>query len=341
MKSYLMNPDRTLKLVERKIPSPKGNEVLVEVKACGICMTDYHIYKGNFKLDRPVVLGHEFSGIVEAVGNKVKNFKIGDRVTVNPTISCGKCVYCVRGDSNLCENGMSLGGAAKTILDGGFQEYTLVPEENLGILKNEISFEEGAFVEPLGCAIRGIQQSRLKIGEKVLIVGAGPMGLLLLQLSKINGASMVIVSELNPERREMAKKLGADYVLDPTNSNIPETVKEISNGGVDLAIEAVGKEITFKDAYESVGKKGRVLVFGVPSETASFSIPLFDIYFREIEVIGSFAISKESFNIALELLNNEKIRVKELISHRLTLEELPKALEMQEKSQGLKKMIIF
>jgi NADPH2:quinone reductase len=276
---------------------------------------------------------------VVKVGKKVRNFKEGDIVAAHPIISCGECEYCVSGHSNLCENAKVLGGAGEDIYDGGFQEYTIVPEKNLRKFNNKVDFEEAAFAEPLGCAVRGIQKSRLSLGEKVLIVGAGPMGLLLVQLASIYGASMIIVSEIDEQKRKIAEQLGAHITVNPKEVNVPEFVKDITKGGVELAIEAVGKVETFETAFKSLKKMGRAMIFGVPGDTAEYSIPLFPIYYEEYEIIGSYAVSYESFNIAVELLNNKRVNVKPLISHRFKLEEILSAFDLMDKNVGLKKMI--
>ncbi|MCD6546671.1 MAG: alcohol dehydrogenase catalytic domain-containing protein [Thermotogae bacterium] len=338
-KAAVLGLDRKISIVEREVPKPKEGEVLINVKACGVCRTDHHIYHGQFNIKQPVVLGHEFSGVVVGVGKGVKDFKEGDKVAAHPIIACGKCEYCVSGHSNLCENAKVLGGAGEDIYDGGFQEYTVVPEKNLRKFVDSVDFEEAAFAEPLGCAVRGIQKSRLSLGEKVLIIGAGPMGLLLTQLASIYGASLVIVSEIDEQKRRIAEQLGANITIDPKTTDVVEFVKDITNGGVNLAIEAVGKVETFETAFKSLRKMGRAMIFGVPSDTAEYSIPLFPIYYKEYEIIGSYAISYESFNIAVELLNNKRINVKPLISHRFKLDEILDAFDLMDRNIGLKKMI--
>jgi len=340
-RAAVLSVERRISLVEREISEPGADEVLINVKACGVCRTDHHIYHGQFKIKKPVVLGHEFSGIVVKVGKDVKNFKEGDRVVVHPIVACGKCKYCVSGHSNLCDNAKVLGGAGEDIYDGGFQEYTIVPEKNLRKISDKVDFEEGAFAEPLGCAVRGIQKSRLAIGEKVLIIGAGPMGLLLTQLAAIYGASLIIVSEIDEQKRKIAEQLGANITVNPLETDVVEFVKKIADGGVDLAIEAVGKVETFETAFKSLRNMGRAMIFGVPSDAAKYSIPLFPIYFREFEIIGSYAISYESFNIAVELLNNKRVNVKSLITHRFKLDNLLEAFDLMDRNVGLKKMIIL
>jgi len=339
MKAQVLYPNGRIKLEERETPTPGRGEVLIKVKRCGICMSDYHIYKGQFPRKKPVVLGHELSGVIVEIGKGVIGFKKGDRVTVNPILSCGYCEYCAQGDNNLCDEARTVGGAGIEIMNGGFEEYTAVPEVNLGKLARDVTFEEGALTEPLGCVIRGIQQSRLSMGEKVLIVGAGPMGLLLLQVVKQYGASYIIVSEIVEERRKIAKRLGADIVLNPKDCNVAQEVKRMTNGGVELAIEAVGRKKAAQDAYNSLRKGGRLLIFGVPPEDEKIEFKLFPIYFYEYEIIGSYAITNDSFRKALRMINTHKVDVNSIITHILALKDLPKALKMQEDGIGLKKMI--
>jgi len=333
-------PDKKLKIEERPIIKPKRGEVLVKVQCCGVCMSDYLIYKGEIPLKKPVVLGHEFSGVVEEVGEGVERFEPGDRVVVNPNVTCGYCSYCVKGMTNLCENAISLGGVGREIFDGGFQEYTVVPQQNLGKLEAETSFEAGTFVEPLGCVIHGVEKVNVFPGESVLVVGAGPIGLLLTQYLKLKASSKIIVSEPSEYRREIAKRLGADVALDPRQVNVASAVERLC-GKVDVAIEAVGKMETVKDALSAVKRGGRVLIFGVPPKEGTIPLKVFDVYFHEIAITGSYSLTQKTFYQALQLINGRRILTSELISHRFTLKDLPKAFQLQGAGIGLKKIIVL
>lgn len=340
MLAAVLYPDGSLRIEERDVPKPGRGEVLIKVKRCGVCMSDYLISQGEVPLDKPVVLGHEFSGIIEEVGEGVSEFKRGDRVAVNPSISCGYCSYCIKGLTNLCDNAASLGGMGKMIIDGGFQEYTIVPQQSLAKLGTETSFEAGTFVEPLGCVIHGIERVGISPGDVILVIGAGPMGILLTQFSRLKAPSKIIVSEPSSDRREIARRFGADLVLDPSQVDVASEVRR-AYGGADLAVEAVGKADTVRTALFSVRRGGRVLIFGVPPKGATIPLDVFTIYFDEVTMMGSYSLTRESFYQALRLINEGKIAVEELISHRFPLKELPEALHLQGEGKGLKKMIVF
>lgn len=343
MLAAVLYPNGKLKLENREIPTPKEGEVLVKVKCCGICMTDVHIAKGRFPVNKPIVLGHEFSGIVHDYGEHVGGVQKGDHVVINPLRSCGGCQYCQKGMPNLCQNALSLGGAAKTIIDGGFQEYAIVPKENIGHLSPESSFEAGAMVEPLGCAIHGINKLKVANEEHLLIIGAGPMGLILLQLAQLRGVAKIIVSEPMKTRRALAKQFGADVTHNPAEGKIVENLKtrEFLNQGVDLAIEASGNQKAVESAISSLKRGGRVLIFGVPPKDADVPVNIFHTYFHELTLRGSYALTNQSFHQALALINSKRLEIDSLISHKLSIRDISKALKLQEEGRGLKKMITF
>lgn len=343
MKAAVYYPSEGIKIENRNIPEPSEDEVLLEVKACGICMTDIYIASGEFDLTDPMVLGHEFTGIIQDVGGKVNKFKVGERVAVNPTITCRNCRHCDMGETNLCEEASSLGGAAKELRDGGFQEYTLVPEENLGHINDSVTFDEGSLVEPLGCAVHAIEKANITIGDDILLLGAGPMGLLILQLLSLQGSAEIIVSEPEQERREKVEEMGAFRVLNPLQSAVPTRVKGLSQTGrgVDLVIETVGKSETIQTGLNCLKRGGQLEVFGVPSRDAEVPVNLFSTYFDEVDIIGSYAITRRSFQQALSLINAGRIDTNAIISHKFQLSELNKAIELTKRGKGLKKVITF
>ncbi|MBS3791573.1 alcohol dehydrogenase catalytic domain-containing protein [Candidatus Bipolaricaulota bacterium] len=343
MKAAVFTPDGEINLREREKPTPGEGKVRVKVKNCGVCMTDVHITHGEFSVEDPVVLGHEFSGIVDEVGPGVERFNIGDKVAANPIISCGYCSYCKDGRTNFCQNAIILGGAGRNIIDGGFQEFSVVPQRNLEKLEEHVSFRRGAFAEPLACAIRGINRLQINTGDEILLIGAGPMGLLLLQLLQMQGAAKVIVSELIDERRELALELGADYSVSPENHEVPEEVRSLSDNkdGVDVAVEAVGNKTAAQTGIESLRRGGKMLIFGVPPEEAEVPVNIFDTYFDEIDLFGSYALTKQDFFASISLINGEKLELSSLVSHRLNIDDILKAIELTEKGEGLKKQIEF
>ena len=330
--------DRRVEEVER--PQIASNQVLVKVKACGVCMTDMHMYLWEFPVKTPVILGHEFSGEVVQVGEDIDDVHIGERVSVDPVLSCGVCDACAAGRDNLCKRVMSVGGAGNVIVNGAFAEYTAVPRLAIGKIPAEISFDQGAFVEPLGCCIHGVDMSRVEVGETVVLVGAGAIGLLLLQLVRQRGASTIITADLKDERLQLAKQLGADHVINPSREDLPTKLMEITHGeGADLVIEAVGSPQTVKQAIQMVKPGGRVTIFGVAPVNSKIETSPFDIYFREIEIIGAYAITRDAFQRSISMLQSGRIRVEPLITERFPLNEISKAFTLAEKKEGLKKII--
>lgn len=340
MLAAVLHGPRDLRVEEVERPAVNPRDVLVKVKACGVCMTDLHMYMWEFPVKTPVILGHEFSGEVSAIGKDVYGVQVGDRVAVDPVLSCSVCDECVSGRDNLCERLMAIGGAGNVIINGAFAEYAWVPQEAIGKIPSEISFDEGAFVEPLGCCIHGIDRSRVKAGETVVLIGAGPIGLLLLQLIRLAGASQIVVMDLKNERLKLAMKLGADLAINPLHEDPLGRLMELTHGkGADLAIEAVGSPATVKQAIQMVKKGGRVNIFGVAPVNSKIDTSPFDIYFREIEVVGTYAITREAFRRSIAMLQSGRIKIEPLITERFPLSDIAKAFTLVEKKEGLKKLI--
>ena len=340
MKAAVLRGQRDLRVEEVDNPTLSATDVLVKVRACGVCMTDLHMFTWEFPVQTPVILGHEFSGDIVKIGNGVGGIREGERVAVDPILSCGNCSSCAAGRDNLCTNARSIGGAGNVVMNGAFAEYVSVPVNSIGRIPSTISFDQGAFIEPLGCCVHGLDKSRVKAGETVVLIGAGVNGLLLLQLARLAGASTTIVVDMKPERLDLAKKLGADAVLNPSDSDVTEQVKRLTDHeGADLCIECVGSPSTTKQALKLVKPGGRVTIFGVSPVNAEMNFSPFDVYFREIEINGTYAITHDSFRRSIALLSTNRIDVTSLITDRLGLNEIRRAFELAEKKEGLKKMI--
>lgn len=341
MRAAVLHGVRKLRVQEVETPKVGPEEVSIKVGACGVCTTDLHMYKGEFPVKTPVILGHEFSGTVVDVGGSVKDLNVGERVAVNPIIPCGLCPPCKEGRNNLCDDPLVIGGAGEVLINGGFAEYAVVPRKVAVRIPDDMPFTAGAAVEPLGCAIHGIDLSRIEVANTVAIIGAGPMGLLLLQLARLRGASKIVVSEPMEERRKLALNLGADVVVNPETEDLAKRVKELTEGrGVDIAIEAVGLTATVKETLGIVKKGGLVTIFGVPPRHAAMEVIPFDIYFREIEVVGTYAVTDDTFRRAIDLLASKRISIEPIVTDRLSLDELEKAFSMMEERKGLKKQIV-
>lgn len=314
------------------------HDVLVKNMAAGICGTDVHIYlgeKGSAEVTPPVVLGHEYSGVVEKIGASVQNVKVGDHVTVDPNIYCGKCRPCRMGHKQNCENLFALG----VNVDGGFAEYSICPDTQCFKLNDDIPFDIGAMTEPLSCVLHGVDLADMKSGESVLIIGGGTIGLMMAQVMKISGADTVLVSEPVEKRREIALSLGIDYVIDPVNSDLSEEIRKMTGrDGVDKVVECVGSPSAARDAISSADTGGTILFFSVPKVDAKLELPLFDVYKKELKIVGSM-INPDTYQRAVNLINSGRIRVEPLITHVYPKERLEDAIRMQMSSDSIKVVV--
>ncbi|MDS0295188.1 zinc-dependent alcohol dehydrogenase family protein [Halogeometricum sp. S3BR5-2] len=324
---------------ERERPEPAADEVLVRVGACGVCMTDYHMYHGSFAVETPLVLGHESAGEVVDAGDGVTGVETGDRVAINPTIPCTTCSYCKRGETHLCENNTSVGGAGDTILDGAFAEYVAVPAISVEPI-GEMSFERAALAEPLACCMHGVDQTDLEPGDSVAIIGAGPIGLLLLQAFRNAGAAPIVVSEPDDERRELAAELGADAVVDPDEDDPTTVVPAAADGPVDVGVEAIGLVPTIEQANEVTAKGGSTLIFGVPDQEATLEVSPFDVFFDEVGYRGSYSLTAADFERAVTMLRYDRVDAETLVTSTIGLGDLPAAFDRMENAEGLKNVVV-
>lgn len=326
-------------LEEKRIdrPSPGGDKVLVRVGACGVCMTDYHIYSGSFSADLPLVLGHESAGAVVECGEDVDSIEPGDRVAICPAVPCYTCSHCNAGRTNLCDNLLAIGAAGDDIKDGSFAEYVTVPAR-AAVPIGDLAFRRAAFAEPLACCIHGVDRVDPTTGDSVAIIGAGPIGLLLLQTFRERGARPIVVSEPIDERRELALELGADETIDPTACDPARRLEELV-GKVDIGVEAVGATETIQQAREFTAKGGTILIFGVPPEDETISISPFDVFYREQTILGSFASTPGTMERAISTLHADWFKTEPLITDEFELDGLSLALDRMGRSEGLKKII--
>lgn len=336
MKAAVFYEPGVIKVEEKKEPVILEDEVLIRVMAAGVCGTDIHIYdgaKGASECFPPVVLGHEFAGIVEAVGEKVKNVKVGDHVTADPSIMCGKCYACQTGKPHFCESYSATG----VTYDGGFAQLCKVREEQVYTLKQEVSFEETAMCEPVGCCLHGIDRANIRTGDTVLIIGGGTIGLIMLQLARLAGAATIIVSEPVDSKREMAVKLGADYTVNPMEKTPLALLEENGLREINVAIECVGRKETMQDAIKYTGNGGQVLFFGLTAPDCEIPLRPYEVYQRELTITASY-VNPYTHGRAANLINTGKLRLSELVSDRLTLDEIHKAFEIRGKNG---KMMVY
>lgn len=310
-------------------PVPRTGEIVVRVGACGICGTDQHIAAGEFPpTPYPIVPGHEFSGEVVALGEGVTTgIQVGTRVAVDPSLFCGHCRFCRAGQGNLCENWNATGDT----VNGAFAEYVAVPARNAYVLPDHLSWQEGALVEPLSCAVHGLRRLGSVVGCSVLVVGAGPMGLLLQQLILRAGAGRVVVVDRNVARLGVAERLGAHATA--------SDVGELDGERFSAALDVTGAAPAIEDAFGALDRGGRLLIFGVASDDALVNLSPFRIYNDEITVIGTMAVLN-TFGTALDLLATGAVETEPLLTHALPLEEFPRALELMRAGEGVKIQVL-
>ncbi len=313
-----------IKLEKTRIPSITSDEVLIQVKVCGICGSDIHAYKGRHPfVHPPIVLGHEFSGLVSHVGSGVRGISKGEKVTVEPNIVCGKCYNCLYGRYNICLNLKVIGCVG---YNGAFAEYIVIPKDKVIKLPQGISYDEAALIEPAAVAVHAVKKAQQRIGDRVVILGAGPIGILVMQVAKISGAKETIITDLLDYRLKKAQDLGADRTINPRNENLVNLIKEdYSGGGVDLVYDCVGIEETVSQAIQIARKGTKILIVGVPEE--KIGVNLAYVQDRELELLGSLMYVREDFTTAIELIHQGKVRVRPLISHHFTLEGIDKAFQ--------------
>jgi (R,R)-butanediol dehydrogenase/meso-butanediol dehydrogenase/diacetyl reductase len=333
MKALRWHGPRDIRLEDVPVPSPAQGDVLIEVAACGLCGSDLHEYlHGPVYIPKtphpltgvlpPVTLGHEFAGRVVAVGAGVDRPRVGDRVAVNPCLLCGACAWCRRGRGNHCAKLATLGLSR----DGALAPLVAAPATGCHVLPPEVDDEQGAVVEPLAVAVHASARARLVGGERVAIVGAGAIGLLLLQVLKAKGAGWTVVVEPRAERRHLAEALGADEVIDPDAVDPARVISDRTGGErVELAFECVGHEAAFATALRATGKGGRLVLVGLVPEPVA--VNLLGLLAHEKEIVGSSAYTGE-FPEAIELLASGRVRVTPLVTARVPLARgVPDGLE--------------
>jgi D-arabinitol dehydrogenase (NADP+) len=327
MKSVVIARPNEIALAMREVPEPGPGELMIQVMASGICGTDLHIYRGEYMGRYPVIPGHEFSGLVAAVGNQITRFKVGDHVAVEPNIACDNCVNCLNNRQNFCLNWQAIG----VTLPGGMEEYVIAPERAAFPI-GDLPFEHGAFMEPLSCVVHGIERARIGLADHVAIFGAGPIGILMLQMARIQGAAHITVLEINPGRADLASEMGADRVV--------SSFEELRADTYDIVIDATGAIPLMNRSIDYVRMGGTVLLFGVPPSGKNLEMEGFKIFRKGLTVLSSFTSVRNSFQ-AVDLLQSGQIQVEPLISHRLPLQELPRALELLEsRDPAVRKVII-
>ena len=334
--------EKAMQIVLRDVPAPvieDDRSVLVRVKAVSICGSDVHGMDGSTgRRIPPIIMGHEAAGVIEKVGAGVKAFKVGDRVTFDSTIYCGECYFCRKGLENLCDNRRVLGVSCDEYRrDGAFAEYVVVPEHILYRLPADLDFVSAAVTEPLAVATHAARLGKPDIGESIVVVGAGLIGLLLIQVLRANCSGPIVAVDMDAGRLETAKKFGADHTV-LAGPDAADKVRAVTGRGVDLAFEAVGATAPIATAIGSLRKGGRLILIG--NLASKIELPLQVIITRQLQITGSCAIESE-YPLALDLMASGKANVKAIISAVVPLADGPAWMKrLYDKEPGLLKVVL-
>jgi len=338
MKAAIIEKPGVLTIKNVPIPEINDDEVLIKVKVTGICGTDWSIFTGKYSADKlPLIAGHEFSGVIEKIGKNSKNLKIGDKVTADINMSCGFCFYCRRGNKLMCDNFTQIG----IHTNGSYAEYVKVPWENVLKIPDNLSFEEGAFIEPVSCVVHSAKALKVEIGSSVAVIGCG-LGILHGAIAKLRGAAPIIVIGDNEYRLNIAKEMGADFVININEvKDVIAEVRKLTEGrGPDYVIEAVGSAGTYEKAFEMVRPGGTIAAFGIAGENEIMKIKPVDLVLKEKKVVSSCAGVGNDWNDAMRLLEYGRIKPKRMFSMEVPLEELQSALEELRTNNKLIKVFV-
>jgi len=316
----------SIKVETRPIPEVKDDEVLVEVKACGICGTDLGMYNGRIAYKQEAVgkiFGHEVTGVVQEKGDRVADYHVGDRVVIMPTFSCGKCFYCKIGDENLCPHRVDIGDN----IDGGYAEYIRVPQRLLFRLPDNVGFEEGTLLaDCVPTPIHAIGKfGNIKVGDYVALWGTGGQGYCALQIAKLNGANVILVGR-REKKLKLAKELGADFTIDVEKENVFQRIKALTdNRGVDISVETGGYPKAITQALACVRPGGRVILIGLQKPQPC---DLEDMGWNEKSIIGSQWTTETDFGLGVRLAQEGRLNLKPLITHTFSINEIEKAFSL-------------
>ncbi len=323
MKAMLLTEYKNLTVTEFPKPEISANDVLVQVRACGICGSDIHGYDGSTgRRIPPLVMGHEAAGVITEVGDQVTEFKVGDRVTFDSTVSCGQCFFCRRGDINLCDNRMVLGvSCGEYRRHGAFAEYVSVPQHICYQLPEGLPFEHAAMIEAVSIAVHAANRTPVSLGDTAVVVGSGMIGLLVIQAMRLAGCGQIIAVDLEENRLVKAKELGADIGLKGDAVDVPAEVRKLTGGrGADVVLEVVGVAATVNTAIACARKGGTITLVG--NLAPKVEMPLQAIVTKELTIHGSCA-SRGEYPACIELLERRAIRVDPLITATISLQDDP------------------
>ncbi len=341
MQAAVMNKTFDIEIKELPVPEIAEDEVLIKVMAVGICGSDIHYYEhgkiGPYVVEKPIILGHECAGFVVEKGDRVTDLEIGDRVAIEPGVTCGKCKHCKAGRYNLCPKVEFL---ATPPIDGAFVQYFKHRQDFVYKIPDHLSFEEGAFNEPFSVGIHAANRTKLEPGSTVAIMGMGPVGLTAVAAVKAFGAKEVIVTDLAPIRLEAAKKMGADHVINVLEENPDDRIQELTNGeGVDVAFETAGNPKALQSALASVKRGGKMAIIGLPPQSdIAMNVPA--IADNEIDISGIFRYVN-TYPKGIDFLSSKIANMHDLITDRFELKDTQEAMEKARtnKEESIKIMV--
>lgn len=341
MNAAIMDEQLSISVKQIDIPVPKDNEALIKVYCIGICGSDVHYYEhgriGRYVVKEPIILGHELAGEVVEVGKQVSNIAVGDRVAVEPGVTCGQCDYCKSGRYNLCPDVVFL---ATPPVNGAWAEYIVMPSDYLFILPDAMSYEEGAMLEPLSVGFHAMMRGKVQPFDRVLITGLGPIGLLAGQAAKLFGVSEIYGTDVVPFRRQLAMEMGFTAALDPVKENVGQRLNELTNGfGVTLVVESSGNARAMADTIKWVRRGGRIVFVGLPADSA-IPMDMGQFIDGEIDAYGVFRYAN-TYPAAIQALQHSSLDIEKIVTHRFALTDTQEALEVarKEKDTSIKVMI--
>jgi L-iditol 2-dehydrogenase len=341
IKAGVMHAVNDVRVDEVDFPQMRDGEVLIKVKAVGVCGSDVHYYKhgriGPYVVEKPMILGHECAGEIVETARDVKDFKPGDRVAVEPGYTCRKCTYCKTGRYNLCPDVTFM---ATPPVDGAFVEYVSWPADFVFHLPDNMSFADGALMEPLAVGMHAVRRSRLKPGEPIVVLGAGTIGLVTILAAKAAGAGEIIVADLEDVRLTMATKLGATRTINAAKEKTVEVVMDLTRGsGTDVVFETAGSIPTTQQTIDLVKRGGRIVWVGLAGEDI-FPMPILTAIAKEVDIMGIFRYANV-YPSAIQLVSTGRIDVAPLVTHHFSLDNVREALETAyERRDGAVKVMV-
>jgi 2-desacetyl-2-hydroxyethyl bacteriochlorophyllide A dehydrogenase len=341
MKAAVITAPFKFEIKEMQKPIPSPGELLIRIKSVGICGSDVHGMEaeGGIRRRPGLIMGHEAAGQIEDVGEGVQDWQPGDRVAINPQLSCGYCYACERGLKHMCQNGVVLGSSRVRMTHGTMQEYIIVPQRQVNRLPDNVSYDEGCTLDFVGNAMHVLNRAEGKFGDTYVIIGTGAIGLVLVQLAKLRGAGKIIAVDTSQAKLELARKYGADRLINPLQEDVIEVVLNETGGfGADISIEAVGLPATYETAVKVLKIQGKLMALGFAAN--EIQIPIQPLLFKEISIIGCTGFSFEAAPV-LNMISDGRIDVKTLITHKYSLEKIETGFEsILDRSQNTIKVVI-